>query len=72
MYITAQLMGLDAESGESFTLETKDPCPIYDTDQDIKIDSLGKEGDVCTWNANLSVGGTDVLFDIDFFGLRQE
>jgi hypothetical protein len=72
VYITAQLMGLDAESGESFTLETKDPCPIYDTDQDIKIDSLGKEGDVCTWNANLSVGGTDVLFDIDFFGLRQE
>jgi hypothetical protein len=71
-YLTAQLMDLDASSGESFMLQTKEPCPIYDTNQDIKIDSLGKEGAVCVWDAAVTVGGVDAFFDIDFFGVRED
>ena len=72
VYLTAQLVGLDAESGESFTMATKEPCPIFDTNKDIKIDSLGKEGEMCIWDAKLSLSAVDTAFDVDFFGLRQE
>jgi hypothetical protein len=71
-YITAMLLGLDADTGGAFMMSTKDPCPIYDTDFDIEIDSLGKEGAMCIWDAEVHLGGVDAYMDVDFFGLRQQ
>ncbi|MBM4372440.1 MAG: hypothetical protein FJ098_12345 [Deltaproteobacteria bacterium] len=73
-YLESFLMGLDASTGDTFTLATKDgvPCKLYDDNQDHTIDSMGKQqADMrCMWDVKLKLGSTDVFFDADFYGTK--
>lgn len=56
-YLRQQLLSLDAQP-DNFTIGTKSPCPVYDTDKNMKFDSFGKKTEPCEWDARLVVGGT--------------
>jgi len=87
-YLRDFLLGLDADTGDTFTLSTKGedgnqgaspesavPCTLYDDDNDQEIDKWGRqEPDTmrCQWDVLLKLGGTDVFFDADFWGTRAQ
>ena len=76
-YLRTLLVGLDADEGESFTLETKagQPCTLYDTSSDQTIDAFGKPEPPelrCAWDVLLKLAGTEVAFDAEFWGVRQQ
>jgi hypothetical protein len=73
-YLEGFLMDLDVNTGDTFTLATKEgvPCKLYDDNQDHIIDSMGKQQPNlrCLWDVKLNVGGTDVFFESDFYGTK--
>ena len=71
-YIRTLLNDLDAGSGESFTLSTKNPCAILDTKNDQKIDHIGTKAEMCVWDATFNFGGDPVTAEADFWGERAE
>jgi hypothetical protein len=76
-YLRNFLIGLDANTGDAFTIGTKDgePCTLYDSDNNQVIDTWGKEKPIearCKWDVLLKLGGTDVQFDAEFWGTRQQ
>jgi len=75
-YLRDMLTGLDPDTGDNFTIGTKSgqPCVLYDTDNDQVIDQWGKKEPMelrCYWDVKLKLGGSDILFDADFWGVRQ-
>ncbi len=56
-YLRQQLLSLDAQS-DNFTIGTKSPCPVFDTDKNMRFDAFGKKTEQCEWDAKLVVGGT--------------
>ncbi len=70
--IRGQLMGLDADSGESFVIGTKEPCHLFDVNQDQWIDQFGTEGTMCIWDASIDFNGDVVHMDADFLGKRVD
>ena len=76
-YLRQFLVGLDADTGDAFTLATKDgtPCTLYDTNNDQTIDTWGKKEPEelrCMWDVLLKLGGTDVLFDASFWATKMQ
>ena len=77
-YLRQFLLGLDADTGDAFTMATKDgePCTLYDTNNDQTIDTWGKkepEEMRCMWDVLLKLGGgTEVLFDASFWATRLQ
>ena len=73
-YLESFLVGLDTDTGDTFTLATKEgvPCKLYDDNQDHTIDSMGKQQVEmrCLWDVKLKLGGTDVFFESDFYGTK--
>ena len=72
-YLRSSLTGLDADTGDAFTIATKTevPCTLYDMDNNQVIDTWGKMDPPemrCLWDVLLKLGGTDVLFDAEFWG----
>jgi len=66
-YLRQQLTSLDTETG-NFTIGTKQPCTLYDTNKDMKIDAFGKKDSQCLWDARLLVGGTTYSPNGTFYG----
>jgi len=76
-YLRNFLMSLDADTGDTFTLATKlgEPCTLYDADNNQVIDTWGHENPLeerCKWDVKLKLGSTDVFFDAEFWGTRQQ
>jgi hypothetical protein len=76
-YLRKFLLDLDADTGDTFTIATRDgqPCTLYDNDNNQVIDTWGKQDPPelrCMWDVLLKLGGTDVLFDAEFWGKRQQ
>jgi len=76
-YLRDLLIGLDADTGDNFTIGTKDgqPCVLYDTNNDQVIDQWGKKEPIeqrCVWDVKLKLGGNDIFFDADFWGTKQQ
>lgn len=73
-YLEQTLVQLDTTSGDTLILSTKDgqPCKLYDSNADMKIDSWGKKepkSERCAWDMELKV--FNYYNDIDnnnFFG----
>ncbi|MEY3011311.1 MAG: hypothetical protein RIT45_46 [Pseudomonadota bacterium] len=72
-FIEGQLSALDTDTskGEAMTIWTKD-CPIFDDDQNMVIDTIGKSASLCKWNMTFKIGGNPVALDATFFAVRQE
>ncbi len=72
-FIEAQLATLDVDTskGEAMTIWTDD-CPIFDDDQNMIIDTLGKQALPCKWNMTFKVGGNSVGLDAVFWAVRQQ
>jgi len=66
-YLRQQLTSLDTETG-NFTIGTKQPCALFDTNKDMKIDAFGKKDNQCVWDARLIVGGTTYSPNGTFYG----
>lgn len=72
-FIEGQLASLDTDTnkGEAMTIWTKD-CPIFDDDQNMVVDTIGKQALPCKWNMTFKLGGNPVALDAVFFAIRQE
>ena len=76
-YLRNFLMGLDADTGDTFTIGTPEnlPCNLYDIHGNHEIDKMGQENPDelrCHWDVLLKLGSTDVLFDAEWWGIRQQ
>jgi len=86
-YLESFLLGLDADTGDAFTLATKgastpddllddEPCTLYDAlGNDQIIDTWGKAEPAdlrCHWDVLLKLGSEDIFFDAEFWGTRQQ
>jgi hypothetical protein len=76
-YLRQFLLGLDADTGDTFTTATKEgaPCTLYDVDNNQVIDTWGKENPAearCHWDVKLKLGSVLALFDAEFWGKRQQ
>ena len=74
-YLEDWLVGLDADTGDAFTLGTLEPCTLYDSTSNQVIDTWGKQEPAemrCKWDVLLKLGSTDVNFAADFWGIRQQ
>lgn len=79
--LEAQLLGLDFETGDpdadnAFVIGTPDgmPCVLYDANDDLLIDALGRAGAPCQWEVTLRLNigdGLDTTIDGTFTGSRQ-
>lgn len=80
-YIENLLLGLDLQTGDpnadnAFLIGTMPdaPCKLYDVNNDLEIDNLGRSDRPCAWQATIRValfGGLDVYIDANFWGSRQ-
>ena len=65
--------GLFITSEGVLTIGTQEPCLLHDTNDDLEVDRLGKEGENerCNWEGNLSIGGLPIEpFVAPFYGKR--
>lgn len=69
-YLRDSLLKLDVDTGENFTLRTKEPCPMFDESNppDLVIEKLGKKDKPCIWDANLKIGGESFPPQGQFYG----
>ena len=72
-FIDAQLATLDTDTskGEAMTIWTKE-CPIFDDDQNMIVDTIGKSSLPCKWNMTFKIGGNPVELDANFYAVRQQ
>ena len=66
------LDGLDADSGENFTIATKDACKCFDLDANMTIDTWGSKTAPCHWDTTLKIGGYDTKIENDFWAVEQQ
>lgn len=66
-YLRQTLTSMDA-TPDNFTLATKEPCAIYDTNKDMKFDAIGKMDAQCVWDAQLVIGGITYAPNGTFYG----
>jgi len=64
------LLGLDAETGEAFTLSTKTPCSCFDIDDNMTIDNWGKKDAPCQWKTELTISGSQLTVDNAFLAVE--
>lgn len=79
-YIENLLVGLDLQTGDpeadnAFVIGTMPDaaCRMYDADQNLEIDALGRADKPCQWQVRVRVnllGGQDIFIDADFWGCR--
>ena len=69
-YIRNMLTGLDATTG-NMQIGTKEPVPLYDTNNDMKFDAIGKKDKPGDWNAQFNIGGTTYSPKATFYGTRN-
>lgn len=69
-YLRSQLLSLDAQP-DNFTIGTKVPCQLYDTDKNMKIDAIGNKTEQCEWDAKLIIGGTTYSPIGTFWGVAK-
>ncbi len=71
--IESQLVALDTDTtkGNTMTIKT-DACAIFDDNQDMIIDSIGKSTYPCDWNMQVKIGGKPQQVKATFFATRQE
>ncbi len=72
-YLENLLLGLDANTENTFVIGTPsgDPCRIYDDNDDLVIDTLGKQTEPCRWDALIRLFNSDVHVDATFVGIRD-
>lgn len=72
-FIESQLVALDVDTskGKSMTIKTEG-CAIYDDNQDMIIDSIGKSTNQCSWNMQVKFGGKPQQVKATFFATRAE
>ncbi len=66
-YLRNMLTGLDA-TPDNFTIGTKEPCALYDTNADMKLDTIGKQDNQCKWDAELTIGSATYPPNGTFYG----
>ncbi len=77
-YLEQVLVGLDATTGDTFKLSTRDglPCKLYDLNADQKIDAWGKKeplSERCLWDLDINVFGAFVDIDKNnFYGSEHQ
>ena len=64
------LLGLDAETGDAFTLSTKEPCMCFDVDDNMTIDNWGKNDAPCQWKTDITIGSSQVTVDNEFLAVE--
>ncbi|MEC8023129.1 MAG: hypothetical protein VX223_04295, partial [Myxococcota bacterium] len=65
-----RLIGLDADTGEAFTLSTKAPCMCFDIDDNMTIDNWGKNDVPCQWKTDVTLGGSQITVDNAFLAVE--
>ncbi len=70
-FLRNQLTGLEAGTGDTFTIGTLEPCTLSDFNSDMIIDGVGSKASPCKWDVKLNVGN-GATFDAIFWGARQE
>jgi hypothetical protein len=80
-YFENLLLGLDLQTGDpeaanAFVIGTMPgaPCRMYDADNNLQIDALGRADKPCQWQVRIRVnlfGGTDIYVDANFWGCRS-
>ena len=72
-WIESQLTGLDSNSGTNQTMTLKtDKCAIFDDNQDMIIDTIGKSTLQCDWNLQVKIGGKPQPVKASFYAIRQD
>jgi hypothetical protein len=66
-YLRQTLTNLDA-TPDNFTLATKEPCAIFDTNKDMKFDAIGKMDAQCIWDTQLVIGSASYAPTGTFYG----
>ncbi|MCO4759948.1 MAG: hypothetical protein KC502_00460 [Myxococcales bacterium] len=72
-YIESQLTSLDTSTGKGNTMTLKtEGCAVFDDNQDMVIDSIGKSTYPCDWNMQVKIGGKSQKVKATFYATRQE
>ncbi len=72
-FIESQLVSLDTDTSKGGTMTIKtDACAIFDDNQDMVIDTMGKSTDQCDWNMQVKIGGKPQKVKATFYATRQE
>lgn len=69
-YLRNQLTSLDT-TPDNFEIGTAEPCPLYDKNNDMKIDAFGDKQNQCKWDVTLTVGSTNYKPDGTFYGIAK-
>ncbi|MBP48119.1 MAG: hypothetical protein CMH53_09305 [Myxococcales bacterium] len=72
-WVKSQLSSLDTNTGDQKTMTLKtDKCPIFDDNQDMLIDTIGKATLPCSWNLQVKIGGKPQPLKASFYAIRQD
>ncbi len=72
-FLRQTLTNLDLSTGEGFTLGTKAPCRLQDSNSDLKIDLIGTLTNPCVWDVELKFGdNASTKIDAVFWGSRLD
>lgn len=72
-FLRNALTNLDLDTGDGFTLGTKQACKMFDTNNDLTIDGFGTPGTPCLWNVVIKFGeSTQVTIDSKFSASRND
>lgn len=67
------LNGLSLNSSDAFTLATKVPCALEDTDNDMIVDRIGSPNNRCQWDAKIRFSASAATtIDATFSGNRNQ
>ncbi len=69
-FVEVQLASLDAGGGILIGTPAAHPATMYDTDDDMRFDTIGNAADACQWEAVVQTGGFDYTIDGSFWGMR--
>jgi hypothetical protein len=69
-YLRSQLASLEP-AGASLHVATKAPCPLFDTNLDMKVEAIGDPAAPCAWDASWSVGGATFAPIATFYGVAE-
>ncbi|MCB9731602.1 MAG: hypothetical protein H6745_03085 [Deltaproteobacteria bacterium] len=71
-FLRNTLNGLDANSGNVFSLGTKQTCKLSDFNNDMVVDGVGSQAAPCKWDVELNLGSNPTKFDAIFWGGRAQ
>lgn len=71
-FLRSTLNGLDVNSGNVFSLGTKQTCKLSDFNNDMVVDGVGSQAAPCKWDVELNLGANPTKFDAIFWGGRAQ